>query len=119
MPTPAYLKESDIRTGLKKGGSIRGCFVIARIMPKAYEFLPYIRPSWQRAHLPLYTWRGKEIRTYRDIGRFINLIRDEFGFVGSIHIHFPKTPELARFKFLLPEDEPPEGTIPSPGAAED
>lgn len=119
MPNPAHIKEKDIRDGFTKGGTIRGCFLIARFMPHGYEFLPYIRPSWHKAHLPLYTWLGKEIRTYRDIGRFINFIRDEFGFSGSIQIYFPKTAELARFKFLLPEDAPPEGTIPSLGVVED
>lgn len=118
MPTP-LLREKHIRDGLKNRGNIRGCFVVARLMSYGYEFLPYIRPSWQKAHLPFYTWRGNDLRTYRDLGRFINLVRDDFGFMGPIQIYFPKTPELARFKFLLPEDAPAEGTIPSPDAAED
>lgn len=119
VPTSTHLKEKDIRAGLERGGIIRGCFLIARLMSYGYEFMPYIRPSWKKGHLPLYTYLGKEVRTYRDVGRFIKLVRDDYGFLGAIQIYFPRTADLARFRHLLPEDAPPEGTIPSLGAAED
>lgn len=102
------LQEGEIRAALRDGGSIRGVFLVARRESYGFEFQAYLRPSWSRLYLPLRTFGGKADRTYRDVGRLVQLICEDFGFVGPICIHAAKAPELARFRGLLPHDAPPQ-----------
>ncbi len=119
MPVLISVQEKDIRTALATGGSVRGCFFVARRIEGHYEFLAYIRPSWYKAYLPMRTWLGKADRTYKDVGRLLQLVRDDFGFVGVVSIYVAGSPELARFKGVLPEDAPPPGMVVPPSPCED
>ncbi len=111
------LQEADIRAGLADKGHIRGAFLVARLEPHGLEFMVYLRPSWDRNFLPLRTWRSKADRTYRDVGRLLQLIGDDYGFWGPICIYPAGSPELARFKGLLPDDAP--GSTKAPGKPKD
>ena len=110
---PKELQEADIRTGLAEKGHIRGAFLVARLESHGLEFMVYLRPSWDRNFLPLRTWRSKADRTYRDVGRLLQLIGDDYGYWGPICIYPAGSPELARFKGLLPDDAP--GSTKAPG----
>jgi len=107
------LQEADIRTGLAEGGRIRGAFLVARLEPHGLEFMVYLRPSWDKNFLPLRTWRSKADRTYRDVGRLLQLLGDDYGYWGPICIYPAGSPELARFKELLPDDA--VGSTKAPG----
>ena len=107
------LQEADIRAALADGGRIRGAFLVARLEPHGLEFMVYLRPSWDKNFLPLRTWRSKADRTYRDVGRLFQLIGDDFGYWGPICVYPAGSPELLRFKELLPIDAP--GSTKAPG----
>lgn len=113
VPTITSLQEREIRAGLQAGGSIRGVFFVARRDKYGFEFLAYIKPSWHRIYLPLRTFGDKADRMYRDAGRLLLLVSEDFGFVGSIYIYKARAPELARFKGLRPCDAPPGGASTS------
>jgi len=123
LQTPTILREREIRAALRMGGTIRGAFLVARKDSPGYEFLPYIHPSWSKLYLPLRTYDNKADKTYRDVGRFIQVLREIFCFAGPVCIHDAKAPELSRFKGLRPEDSPPGGrslhsTAPSDSSEE-
>lgn len=107
------LQERDIRNGLQEGGTIRGVFLVARPQVEGYEFMPYIRPSWNKRYLPLRLYEDRGDKSYRNAGRFLQLLRQDFGFKGSVLIHEARAPELARFKGLRPCDAPPGGASAS------
>ena len=111
------LQEADIRTRLADGGRIRGAFLVARLEPHGLEFMVYLRPTWDKNFLPLRTWRSKADRTYRDVGRLLQLIGDDFGYWGPTCIYPAGSPELERFKMLLPDDAP--GSTKAPGKPKD
>lgn len=119
MPVLISLQEKDIRTALAAGGSIRGCFLVARSSKPDYEFVSYLRPSWYKSYLPLRTWLGRSDRVYKDVGRLLQLVREDYGFTGPICIYAAGSAELARFKGVLPQDAPPPGTVAPPPHCED
>lgn len=100
------LQEGEIKAALRSGGSIRGAFFVARRESYGFEFQVYLRPSWGRPYMPLRTFGGKADRTYRDVGRLLQLVCEDFKFIGSITIYKAKSPELARFRGLQPCDMP-------------
>jgi hypothetical protein len=103
---PTALQERDIRAALRDGGNIRGAFLVARRESYGFEFLAYLRPSWNKHYLPLRTFGEKSDRTYRDVGRLLQLICEDFGYVGPISIYKARSPELGRFKGVLSQDAP-------------
>ncbi len=107
MPHANFLQERDVLNGLKDGGAIRGVFLVARPQAEGYEFMPYLLPSWTRIYLPLALYEGRADKTYRNAGRFIQLVRRDFRYIGPVLIHEANSPDLARFKGLRAVDAPP------------
>jgi hypothetical protein len=113
VPTISSLQEREIREGIQAGGTLRGVFFVARRESYGFEFMVYIRPSWNRRYLPLRTFGDRSDKTYRSFARLLELVRDDFGFSGPILLHDAKAPELSRFKGLRPCDSPADGASPN------
>lgn len=104
------LQEGDIQAGLKDGGQISGSFIVERKSADGPAYVVYFRTSWKRGFHALRTYRDRSDRVYRDLGRLLRLIRDEFKFQGPVTIFVAGDPELRRFRALLPQDsENPTG----------
>jgi hypothetical protein len=98
------LQEGDIQAGLKSGGHVHGSFIVERRATDGPVYVVYLRTSWKRGFHALRTYRDRSDRVYRDLGRLLRLIRDEFQFQGPVTIFVAGDPELQRFRALLPQD---------------
>ncbi len=101
-------EEAEIRQGLRAGGRVQSAFIVLRpaANPVDVRFVAYLRVSWLSPgyHL-LETYRHRADRTYRDLGRLMLLLQDDFG-IGDqpIPVFRAGSPRLQRFRDLRPQD---------------
>ncbi len=107
MPNTKRLQEAEIREGLREGGRIKGFVVVERTDSEVPEYVAYIRTSWTRGYRILRTWRDKEDRTYRILGRLYQQAR-EFGYMAPVTVYRMGSPELLRFRGVLARDGGPK-----------
>lgn len=103
MPSYKGLQEAEIREGLRDGGRLKGFIIVERTDVEIPEYVAYIRTSWTRGYRILRTWRDKEDRAYRILGRLYQHAR-EFGYMAPITVYRAGCPELLRFRGLLARD---------------
>jgi hypothetical protein len=94
------LQEGEIKEELQSGGHLRNVLIITKTIEGTAEHLAYVRPSWRREFLPLRTWGDKEDRTYKDLDRLLQLLRDDFGYLGFIGLYMDGDPDLTRYRVL-------------------
>jgi hypothetical protein len=82
---------------LRRGGVVAGALVVERGAAGMREYVAYLHVSWERGWRVLRTYRDKEDRTYRDLDRLLQHVRDDLGYEGSISLLRSESPELGRF----------------------
>lgn len=97
------LQEADLREGLREGGKILGWLVVARSDGPELEYAIYVRPSWARGYRILRTWRDKEDRTFRSLDKLFKL-PGTFNYHAPITVYPQGSPELRKFRGVLPRD---------------
>jgi hypothetical protein len=96
------IEEADVRSGLAKGGELRAAVVVCKVTQDGLEHIAWLRTSWVRGFHLLHTFRGRGIRTYRNLDLLIALIRKEWRFKGPITLRLEDDPELVLGKCLSP-----------------
>jgi hypothetical protein len=101
-PVGPGIEEADLRSGLAEGGELRAVVIICRKDPEALEHIAWLRTSWLRGFHVLHTFRGRSVRTNRNLKLLLALIREEWGFKGPITLRLEDDPELMLGKSLSP-----------------
>jgi hypothetical protein len=82
---------------LRRGGVVASVLVVERSNAEPRLYVAYLHVSWERGWRVLRTYRDKDDRTYRDLNRLIQYVRDELGYEGSLTLLRPDSAELGRF----------------------
>ena len=93
------VQEADIVAGLDRGGHIRGAVIISRPDGNGVEYIAWLRPSWLRGFHLLYTFRQRDVRTYRNLNLLIGRLRNEWRYGGPITLRKHDDPKLSLSAF--------------------
>ena len=120
-------QETDIRARLRAGERILNVFVVVRTAsprrrPRrpspgspvaappssaallAIRYVLYLRVTWRVGYHILRTFRDREDRTFRDFGRLLLLIEEEFGYREPFVLIRAGSRRLQRIRGVRPED---------------
>ena len=99
-------QESDIREGVRAGGAVTQALVIVRPapVPEQVAYVAYLRVSWRIGYHLLQLHRYKGERIYRDLGRLVFMLQQDFGVCSPIQVYRAGCPALRRFRNLQPHD---------------
>lgn len=104
MVSKSSFQEADIRDGVAAGGRLSGVFIICRPEERGGGWVLYLRTSWTRGYRPLRTFRDRSDRVFKDLGRLVTLVRQDFCYSGEVSLFAAGDEALRRYRSLLPVD---------------
>jgi hypothetical protein len=104
LVSKSSFQEADIRDGVASGGRLSGVFIICRPEERGGGWVLYLRTSWTRGYRPLRTFRDRSDRVFKDLGRLVLLVRNDFCYSDEISLFKAGDEALRRYRSLLPVD---------------
>lgn len=96
------LQEADIHEGVRGGGTVTHALVVVRPapVPEQVSYVAYLRVSWLRGYHGLQLARYRGERVYRNLGRLVFMLQEEFKVVPPIQLYRAGSAALQRFRSL-------------------
>lgn len=96
--------EGDILQALEQGRAIVSAVMVSRQIQGQTEYVLYLRFSWRERYSILKTWGRRSDRSYRDVDRLMELLRNRFHYLGPIHQFVRGDPGLQRLEGIAADD---------------
>jgi len=98
------IEEAEIKKGLRDGGCVSHIIAVEHQTSDGLEYLPYLLVSWSRGYRMFQTFRRRAPRSFRDVGRFIQLARSEYDYPKSVTVYAASAPEITNLRSPFPSE---------------